>query len=99
MGRRFNCKRWVHSQCEMEGLFLDNKGKIVGCKWDILTKHVGYRIVVLDLLRFGVKNGGIYIAKDCAHLKNMKLYVQRGPNSILVQVNKLVNEGIEKWFN
>ncbi len=46
-----------------------------------------------------MKKGGIYIAKDCAHLKIMKLYVQRGHNSILAQVNKLVNEGIEKWFN
>jgi len=90
---------FIHNvKCKVYSL-IENKGKIVGCKWDILTKHVGHRIVVWDLLRFGLKKGGTYIAKDCAHLKNMKLCVQRGPNSILAQLNKLVNEGIEKWFN
>ncbi len=27
---------------------IENKDKIVRCKWDILTKHVSYRIVVRD---------------------------------------------------
>jgi hypothetical protein len=76
---------FIHNvKCKVCSL-IKNKGKIVGRKWDILTKHVGHRIVVWDLLRFGVKKGGTYIAKDCAHLKIMKLYVQRGHNSIFGQ--------------
>ncbi len=48
---------------------------IVGCKWDTLTKHQGHRNVAWDLPKLGVKKGEKFIAKDCAHLKNMKLYV------------------------
>ncbi len=51
------------------------KYKIVGCKWDTLTKHQGSRIEAGDLLKLGVKKGEKFIAKDCAHLKNMKLFV------------------------
>ncbi len=40
-----------------------------------------------------MKKGGTYIAKDCGHLKNMRLYVQRGPKLVLTQVNKVVGEG------
>jgi hypothetical protein len=50
---------------------IENKDKIVKCKWDILTKHVSYRIIIRDLLQLGVKKGGEYIAKDCAHLRIM----------------------------
>jgi hypothetical protein len=75
---------------------IESKDKIIGCKWDTLTKHACRKIVVRELLRLGVKEGGTYIAIDCAHLQNMKLYVQRGPKSILTQVNKLVGEGNRK---
>jgi hypothetical protein len=44
----------------------------------------------------GVKKGGEYIAKDYAHLKNMKLYAHRGSKFILVQVNRPMGEGIIK---
>ncbi len=50
---------------------IENKDKIVKCKWDILTKHASYRIIIHDLPQLGVKKGGEYIAKDCAHLRNM----------------------------
>jgi hypothetical protein len=43
--------------------------------------------------KLGVKKGEKYIAHDCAHLKNMKLYAQRGPKSILAQVNRPTSEG------
>jgi hypothetical protein len=72
---------------------IESKDKIIGCKWDTLTKHAGRKIVVRDLLRLGVKEGGTYIAIDCAHLQNMRLYGQRGPKSILTQINKHVGEG------
>jgi hypothetical protein len=40
----------IHSvQFKMCSL-IENKEKIVGCKWDTLTKHVGCRIVVHGLL-------------------------------------------------
>jgi hypothetical protein len=38
--------------------FIENKDKIVECKWNILTKHVGYRIAIFDLPQFGIKKGG-----------------------------------------
>jgi hypothetical protein len=46
-----------------------------------------------DMLKLGLKKGQEYIAKDCTHLKNLRLYVHRGSKSILVQVNRLVGEG------
>jgi hypothetical protein len=58
-----------------------------------LTKHVGCGIVVWNLPKFGMKKGGEYIAKDCAQLKNMKLYAQRGSKSILAKMNNLMGEG------
>jgi hypothetical protein len=51
---------FIHNvKCKVCSL-IKNKGKIVGCKWDIFTKHVGHRIVVWDLLRFVVRKGGTY---------------------------------------
>jgi len=76
--------------------FIENKDKIIKCKWDILTKHDGYRIVIHDLPRLGVKKGGEYIAKDCAHLINMRLWAQQGPNFVLQQVNKPLGKGNQK---
>ncbi len=55
--------------------FIKIKYQIVGCKWDTLTKHQGSRIAAWDLPKLGVKKGEKFIAKDYAHLKNMKLYV------------------------
>jgi hypothetical protein len=53
---------------------IENKEKIIGCKWDTLTKHHCCRIVVRNMPKLGVKKGGEYIAHDCVHLKNMKSY-------------------------
>ncbi len=76
---------------------IENNEKIVRCKWGILAKHVGHKIVVHDLPWLGVKKGGGggggIITKDCAHLINMWLWAQWGPNSILQQVNKPSREG------
>jgi len=72
---------------------IENKEKIIGCKWDTLTKHQGYTIALWDMPKLGVKKGEKYIAHDCAHLKNMKLYAHRGPKSILAQVNRPTCEG------
>jgi hypothetical protein len=75
---------------------VENKDKIVRCKWGTLTKHVNQRIIVHDLPQFGVKEGGEYIAKDCAHLKNMWLWAQRGPNFVLQQIKKPLGKGNQK---
>jgi hypothetical protein len=79
---------------------IKSNNKIVGCKWDRLTKHASCKIVVWDLPRLGVKRGETYIVTNCAHLKNMKLYALRGPKwgpkSILTQVNKSMGESNQK---
>jgi hypothetical protein len=75
---------------------IEKKDKIMGYKWDTLTKHQGCQIASRDMLSLGVKKGGEFIAKDCAHLKNMKLYAKRGSKSILVQVNRPIEEGNRK---
>ncbi len=60
-------------KCRMCSL-IDNKEKIIGCKWDTLTKHQCCRIIVWNMPKLVVKKGGEYIAHDCVHFKNMKLY-------------------------
>jgi len=57
---------------------------------------VGCKIVVQKLPKHGMKKGGEYIVKDCAHSKNMQLYAQRGSNSILPEVNNPMGEGNQK---
>jgi hypothetical protein len=101
MDRRFNCKKWVTSTSPIQQSY----GPHVLWEYPICTQQ-SYpcsqsrnKPYISHCEWIGLKKGGTYIAKDCAHLKNTKLCVQRGPNSILAQLNKLVNEGIEKWFN
>ncbi len=43
-----------------------------------------------------MKKGENYIAKDCAHLKNMKLYALRSSKSILAEVNNPMGERNQK---
>jgi hypothetical protein len=61
-------------KCRMCSL-IENKEKIISCKWDTLIEHQRCRIVVQTMPKLGVKKGGEYIAHDYIHLKNMKLYV------------------------
>jgi hypothetical protein len=49
---------------------IENKEKIIGCKWDTLTKKQGDRIVTKDVQKLGVKKGGEYITHYYTHLKN-----------------------------
>jgi hypothetical protein len=42
--------------CKVYSL-IKNKDKVVGCKWDILTKHPNY-IVVHDMLRLSLGKVG-----------------------------------------
>ncbi len=75
---------------------IEKKEKIMGCKWDTLTKQQGHQIVSQDMPNLGVKKGGEYIAKNCAHMKNMILYVQKGSKFVLAQINRLAGEGNKK---
>ncbi len=69
MGRRYCVGNgFIHIVRCRVGLLIEGKDKIVGCEWDILTKHQGCRIVHHDLLILGMKKGGEYIAKDCTHV-------------------------------
>ncbi len=60
--------------------------KIVGCKWDTLTKHASCKIVEWNFPGLGVKKGETYIVTNYAHLKNMRLYALRGPKLVLTQM-------------
>jgi hypothetical protein len=48
------------------------------------------------MLILGVKKQQEYIAKNYAHIKHYKLYMQKGSKSILAQMNKLAGEGNRK---
>ncbi len=72
---------------------IKRKEKPMGCKWDTLTKHQGHPIAQWDMPNLGVKKRQKYTAKNCAHMKNYKLYMQRGSKSILAQMNRLAGEG------
>jgi len=37
---------------------IENKYKIVGCKWDTLTKHVCRKIAICDMPMLMLKKGG-----------------------------------------
>jgi hypothetical protein len=53
-----NEKGFIQSvKCKVCSL-IESKDKIVGCKWDTLTKHADCKIVVQDLLMVGVKRVG-----------------------------------------
>jgi hypothetical protein len=44
-------------RCKVYSL-IENKDKIVRCKWDALTKHASCRIAVRDLLQIEERGGG-----------------------------------------
>lgn len=68
----------------------------MGCKWDTLTKHQGHHIAQWDMLNLGLKKRQKYTTKNCAHMKNYKLYLHRGSKSILAQMNRLAMKGNQK---
>jgi len=65
----------------------DRKPCVMAPKSDTLWKHDGKRCAKKDLPQYGVKKGEHYIAAQCKHRKNMRLYAARAPSSILEQVN------------
>ncbi len=49
---------FIHNvKCKVYSL-IENKYKIVGCKWDTLTKHVCHKIVICDMPMLVLKKGG-----------------------------------------
>lgn len=68
---RLNGLVYPHYGVEGSYSFIKNKDKTINCKWNILSKCQGCRIVVCDMSRLGVKKCEEYVAKDYAHLKNV----------------------------
>jgi hypothetical protein len=75
---------------------IENKEKIIGCKWDTLTKQQGRRIVVKDMPKLGVKKGGEYITHGYAHMKKCNCMFKGVLSLILAQVKKFASEGNQK---
>lgn len=73
-------------KCKVCSAF-DRKACIMAPKLDTLFKHDGKRVAKKDLPQFGVKKGDQYIASQCKHRKNLRLYAARTPSSVLEQVN------------
>ena len=66
---------------------IDRKLCVMAPKWDTLFKHDGKRTAKKDLPQFKVKAGEQYVATNCKHRKNLKLYAAKAPTTVLEQVN------------
>jgi hypothetical protein len=63
----------IAMRCKVYSL-IQSMEKIVGCKWDTLTKIRGVKLQCGTCLILGWKTQGEYIVKEFVNLKNMKLY-------------------------
>ena len=69
---------------------ITGKPKILGPKWDTLVKHSGKRKATKNMA-LGIKKGQWYVAKNCKHLRNERLYAAR--NSVTVAQQLAVVKG------
>ena len=60
---------------------------VMAPKSDTLFKHDGRRTATKAMPRYGVKAGESYMALDCKHRQNVKLYAARPQSTILQAVN------------
>jgi hypothetical protein len=60
---------------------------VMAPKSDTLFKHDGRRTAKKPIPRYGVKVGESYMALDCKHRQNMKIYAARPQSTILEAVN------------
>ena len=65
----------------------DKKPCLMAPKSDTLLKHDGKRTARKDMPLYKVKAGESYIATNCRHRKNLRLYAARPPATILEAVN------------
>jgi hypothetical protein len=66
---------------------IDRKPCVMAPKSDTLFKHDGKRTARKDLPQYKVKAGQQYVATQCKHRRNMKLYAAKAPTSVLEQIN------------
>jgi len=66
---------------------LDRKPCIMAPKSDTLFKHDGKRTAKKDMPQYKVKAGETYIATQCKHRKNLRLYAAKPPATVLEQLN------------
>lgn len=66
---------------------LERKPCIMVAKSDTLFKHDGKRVAKKDLPQFNVKAGEQYVATQCRHRKNLRLYSAWPPPTVLQQIN------------
>ena len=60
---------------------------VMAPKSDTLFKHDGRRTAKKDIPKYGVKVGESYMALDCKHMQNLKVYAARPQSTILEAVN------------
>jgi len=61
----------------------DKNPKILGPKWDTLTKYEGKRKAAFDMKKYNVKKGDWYISKTSRHQVNLRLFSARQSTSVL----------------
>lgn len=66
---------------------IDRKACIMAPKSDTLFKHDGKWVAKKDMPQFKVKRGEQYIATQCKHRKNLRLYAAKPPPTIIQQIN------------
>ena len=71
------------------------KPKILGPKWDTLSKHGGKRKATKNLLQ-GIKKGQWYVAKNCKHLRYERIYASRNTVTVAQQLAVVKGERARK---
>lgn len=74
-------------KCKVCSAF-ERKPCIMAAKFDTLLKHDGKRIAKKDLPQFKVKKGESYVATQCHHRKNLRLYAAKPALTVLQQINQ-----------
>ena len=64
---------------------IEEKDKILGSKWDTITKHSGKRKVKKNIAN-GIKKGQWYVAKNCKHFQNKRIFASRNHMTVAQQV-------------
>ena len=76
-------------------LQVTGKPKILGPKWDTLSKHSGKRKATKNLPE-GIKKGQWYIAKNCKHLRFERIYAARNTVTVAQQLAVVKGERARK---
>ena len=74
---------------------ITEKPKILGPKWDTLSKHRGKRKATRNMPN-GIKKGQWYIAKNCKHLRYERIYVAKNNVNVAQQLAVVKGEQARK---